>query len=52
MVESRELGTVVDPLGQRAMVEFGTQRLEAETKDPSAMTQMESGRPTANPAHR
>ncbi len=37
---------------QRAEVESGTQRLEAETKDPPATMPMETGRPTTIPPHR
>ncbi|KAL1271993.1 hypothetical protein QQF64_031009 [Cirrhinus molitorella] len=43
---------MVEPTGRRAEAESGTQRLEAEMRDPPAMTPMETGRPVANPAHR
>ncbi|KAL1276482.1 hypothetical protein QQF64_036105 [Cirrhinus molitorella] len=43
---------MVEPTGRRAEAESGTQRLEAETRDPPAMMPMETGRPVANPAHR
>ncbi len=52
MVERRELGVMVEPLGRRADAESGTQRLEAETRDPPAMTPMETGRPVAITLHR
>ncbi len=48
----RELGAMVEPLGQRAEAESGTQRLEAETRDPPATMPMETGRPAAIPPHR
>ncbi len=50
--ERRELGAMVEPLDRRAEAESRTQRLEAETRDPPAMTPMETCRPAANPAHR
>ncbi len=40
---------MVEPLGRRSEAESGTQRLEAETRDPPATTPMETGRPVANP---
>ncbi len=51
-MERRELGAMVEPLGRRAEAESRTQRLEAKTRDPPAMTPMETGRPAVNPAHR
>lgn len=51
MVEIRELGAT-GLLGRRAKAKFGTQRLEVEISDPSAMSLMGTGRPTANPHHR
>ncbi len=44
--ERRELGAMVEPLDRRAEVEPRTQRLEEKTRDPPAMTPMETGRPT------
>ncbi|KAL0153428.1 hypothetical protein M9458_051266 [Cirrhinus mrigala] len=46
------LGARVEPLGRRAEAESGALRLEAKTRDPPAMTLVETGRPTANPPHR
>ncbi len=48
----KELGAMVEPLGQRAKAQSGIQRLEAETKDHPAMTPMETSRPAAIPPHR
>ncbi len=52
MVERRELGAMVEPQGLRTEAESGIQRPEVETRDPPAMTPMETGRPAAIPPHR
>ncbi len=52
MGEIRELGAMVEPLSWRTKAESGTQRPEAETRDPPATTLMETGRPAAIPLHR
>ncbi|KAI2658726.1 Ubiquinone/menaquinone biosynthesis C-methyltransferase UbiE [Labeo rohita] len=43
---------MMELLGRQAEAEFRTLRLEAETGDPPAMTQMETGRPVVSPPHR
>ncbi len=52
MVEKRELGAMVEPLGRRAEAESGCLRLKVETGDSPAMTPMETGRPMVIPLHR
>lgn len=52
MVEMREQGAKVEPLDQRAEVESGIRRLEAETEDPHAYAELVTGRPKADPRNR
>ncbi|KAL0189465.1 hypothetical protein M9458_016564, partial [Cirrhinus mrigala] len=51
-METRALRAVVEPQGRRAEAEFWTLRLEAEMRDPPALTPMEAGRPAASPLPR
>lgn len=51
MVEMREQGTKAKQKGQRAVVEYGVQRLKVETRDPHAKMELGSGRSEANPYH-
>ncbi len=46
MVDARELGAEVEPLGLQAEAESGPQRLEAEVRDSPATATMEDGRHT------
>ncbi len=46
MVEVRELGVKVEPLGLRAKAESGPMRLEVEVRDTPAQAALDDGRPT------
>ncbi len=51
-MERRELGAMVEPLGQQTEAKSGTQRLEVKTRHPPALTLMEIGRAAVISLHR